>query len=656
MRWSTQFSPVGEFRTWLRANSFNSALAVCGALSFLLVTREAWGAAKTLEDFRYFRALSIDLQGRMPTRAEVAAFEKDDFDTNAWIDAHLQGSAYAERVRRIYMDLMRLEVGNAFQFVQGPNVLRRYPLLGPQGQTIYVYYRRGQRRVRPETDGVFCLDQAETGLQFPANAAATGTPINVAQATLDKYTKKVKPWWLYRDYTAPNPSIKIGMVNIPGFTPNPGLMKEFDGSTTNDVYVCAEEASLLDTGTIYASGRTMKGVGTPPYGRLDFPPLDSSYATKNAGQPIDCNTNGALSFATDCGCGVGLEHCMPGDNPGFDPGAFTLPTRVPLGWDMPFDNVAQNQSAWSRMFWAQEAVHFLDMIVGEDHDFREVLTSKADVINGPLAQFYREIAPASCCGNGIYLGYTQGQQLFDPAKIPTDLLPHDVTTWRKVDDRGSLASGLLTMPVFLTKYGTRRARAHVLWQAFACKDFIAENLQLMPSTEPDLTKRAGCQACHATLEPLAAYFSRIQESSFVWLPQDKFPVDLKQCAAPNNDITKIPGYCSGYYDPAFTSSTQATLRGAYASSANADAGPAGMAAYLTGTSQFETCVAQNVTESFLGRALTPDDQVLQQALAQTLAGNGYRMKALVKALVVSDAYKKANNLSSTAWRTEGGGQ
>ena len=631
---------------------FTRVLALFGVLLF---SGEV-GAKKSLEDFRYFRALSIDLQGRMPTRAEVGAFEKDDFDTNAWVDGHLSGPAYAERVRRIYMDLMRLEVGNAFQFVQGPNVLRRYALLGPQSQTIYVYFRRGQRRVRPETDAVFCLDQAETGLQFPPNTNPTGTAIPIAQATLDKYTKKVRPWWLYRDYMAANPTLRIGTsIQIPGFQPNAGLLQEFDKSQTNDVYVCAEEASTLDTGTIYASGRTTKGVGLPPYGRLDFPPLDASYATKNANQAIDCNTNGALTYSVNCGCGVGLEHCMPGDGPGFDPGAFTLPTRVPLGWDMAFDSVAQNQSAWSRMFWSQEAVHFLDMIVGEDHDFREVLTGHSDVINGPLAQFYREIAPASCCSNGVYLGYTQPQPLFDPKNIPTDLLAHDVTTWRKIDDRGALASGLLTMPVFLTKYGTRRARAHVLWQAFACKDFIAGNLQLQPSTEPDLTKRSGCQSCHATLEPLSAYFSRIQESSFVWLPPDKFPTSLKSCAAPGGDITKIPGYCSAYYDPAFANATDGMLRGAYASVQNADAGPAGIAKYLTQTSQFESCVAQNVSESFLGRALTPDDQVLKQALAVTLANGGYRMKALVKALVVSEAYKKANNLTSTAWRTEGGG-
>jgi len=28
---------------------------------------------------------------------------------------------------------------------------------------------------------------------------------------------------------------------------------------------------------------------------------------------------------------------------------------------------------------------------------------------------------------------------------------------------------------------------------------------------------------HATLEPLAAYFSRIQESTWNYLPKDKFP-------------------------------------------------------------------------------------------------------------------------------------
>src|SRR4051812_18148255 len=70
----------------------------------------------TLDDYRYFRALSIDLAGRMPTRQEVAAFEQSDFDLDAWIDGHLDGDAYAERLTRIYMDVLRLEVNPAVSF------------------------------------------------------------------------------------------------------------------------------------------------------------------------------------------------------------------------------------------------------------------------------------------------------------------------------------------------------------------------------------------------------------------------------------------------------------------------------------------------------------------------------------------------------------
>ena len=154
------------------------------------------------------------------------------------------------------------------------------------------------------------------------------------------------------------------------------------------------------------------------------------------------------------------------------------------------------------------------------------------------------------------------------------------------------------------------------------------------------------------MEPLSAYFTRIQESTWTYLPSGNFPVESMQCAAA--DPTRMTNACTNYYDPAFTTAQASKLRGSYSSEANADAGPSAMAAYLTSTSQFETCVAQNVAASFLGRTLTPDDAVLQQQLADVFAQGGFKMKALVKALVKSDAYKAANNLTSTALR--GGAQ
>ena len=131
-------------------------MAILGALATTFAASDA-NAARTLAEYRYLRTLSIDLQGRMPSRAEVAEFEKDTFSADAWIDARLKEPAYAERVRRIYMDLMRMEIGGSFQFVQGTTSLRRVKVKDPAGVDTYVYYRAGQRRGRAETDGIFCL-------------------------------------------------------------------------------------------------------------------------------------------------------------------------------------------------------------------------------------------------------------------------------------------------------------------------------------------------------------------------------------------------------------------------------------------------------------------------------------------------------------------
>ena len=620
----------------------------------------------------------------MPTRAEVGEFEKDGFDTDAWIEKRLKGPAYAERVRRVYMDLMRMEVGPNFQFVQGTTVLRRVKVKDPSGKDTYVYYRGGQRRTRAETDGVFCLTPDETGLQWPSLVEGipyNGGPKNADATAWSTYTKLVKPWWL----------AGAGA----GFVLADALPKEVDGTPATQIRICAEEAQEPDTAAVTLSPfpPTTACVSTaPPFARLSCPPRDSFLQGKyraaftkdpNAAKTmVACDTATGYGSSSLCGCGKDLVRCMPGAGPGFDNAAFKFPSRVPIGWDAPFDQVDQTQAGWARMFWGQEFVHFLDDILTSDRSFKEVLTGHQSFVNGPLAQFYRDVAPGQCCGNGVYYGYNEPVPLFDPTKIPASVTPFDVNAWTKVPDRGLHASGFLTMPVFLTKYGSRRARAHVLWNAFACKDFIAGNLSLKPSSESDLTKRDGCNTCHATLEPISSYFARVQESTWVYLPPDKFPVtpgkpffdsnpDLKYQGCIRDFRTNAPdggpppisnGACSNYYDPAFTYPAygdagivdgSTTLRGAYASPANADAGPEGFAAYLTSTSQFETCVAENVTSAFLGRTLTSDDETLSSTLAYIFFKGDFHMSDLVRALVKSDAYKAANNLSSTKWR-EGG--
>lgn len=642
-------------------------------LGVLALTTDA-NAERSLADYRYFRSLSIDLQGRMPTRAEIAAFEQDSFDLNGWIDQQLHTAAYADRVRRVYLDLLRLEVGGSFQFVQSETVLRRVSVLGPDGKPTNIYFRLGQRRSRPETDISFCLTQAETGVQFPHFAEPTGTEIPVSQAVLDKYTRVIKPWWLYRDYASQAPTDLYDAIKwqqkTPGFALAAGLVSDDGIDPNTQIRVCAEETELGPMAPITSS----PFAGTcdpkaPPFGRLDCPPKPSAYETKHLGETVDCSTTTGTLLSAQCGCGVGLERCMPGAGSKFENAAFVLPSHHVAGMQA-FDVTEQAQSSWARVFWGGEAEAFLQDIIQNDRDFRQVLTGKQTWVNGPLAQFYKSVAPGQCCGSGVAYGYTRPEPLLDPTKLPADLTPFDVEKWEQVPDRGPHAAGIMTMPVFLTKYGSRRARAHVLWNAFACKDFIAGNVALKPSTEPDLTKRDGCNLCHATLEPLSAYFSRIQESTWTFLPPDKFPtyVDKTQsplaaltnsnCFYDPKTMTTTPSRtCTDYYDPAFTTPTTTTLRGAYSSREHADQGPPALAQYLTSTSQFESCVAQNMATAMLGRTLTADDSALQAQLADQFSkGEGgvtYSMRSLVRALVISEAYKKANNLSSTAWRNGG---
>ncbi len=596
-------------------------------------------AEKTRADYRYFRELSVDLTGRIPTREELTAFESPGFDVDKWIDASLDGPAYAERIRRIYQDLMRMEVNAIYNYLPGPILLRRATITGPDGKPLDVYGRVGQRRTRQETSYKFCLTPAETGLEISLLGPPEGSAQPVSQAALDANTRLVKPWWLYQDYRSANPSSLYGSSWTPpqySFEISASLTTSADMTPTTAIRVCNEEASEGEVGTV---AKRFAG--------------ENGSWNDLAGKPFDCNNMGyAEDQSTDCGCGVGLERCHPVD--GFYNGStFRGPSQWPLGFEQPLAWGSLDPASWQRMWWAQEFNHFFDHIMTEDRDFRELLTARYSVINGPLAQFYRggSTATLGYLGEGGF-GYVDPEPLFDPKTVPAALMPFEVSSWQIAEDRGVHASGFLTMPIFLLKYGTRRARAHLLWNVFACKDFLAENSKLPPSEEVNLTKRPGCQSCHQTLEPLAAYFSRVEESSWLYLPEEHFPVDNPQC---EGDHAKEYS-CSKFYDPAFATPTSSQLGGAYASIEHAKAGPPAFAEALVSSPDFSTCVVKNVAEGFLGRRLTPDDDAYKQTLAKTFADGGFKMKALVRAVVKSDAYRTANDLSATTWREQGGSQ
>lgn len=606
--------------------------------SIALCVAHTTGATRPVADYLYFRALAIDLLGRPPTRDEIAQLERSDFDLDHWIDEHLTGPRYAERLRRIYMDLMRLELPPNIRYEPAAIALHPVKIEGPGGP-VTVYFRLNQRRLPEVLDGTFCFTEDESGLKVGRDGSVAGTPRPIPQTLLDARTVEVKPWWLYADYRRPDPVDRAQpdwAQRFPGYDLDLKQFVDADGRPTTTVRVCKEEAQVAETGHVYASGRIASKATPIPRGRATRPPGDSAFARANRGRAVSCLTELGFENSTECGCGVGLERCLP-----TAPAGFVVPVQAPLGADQPFAFGPQPASLWSQRWWSEEAAHFMDRIFEDDRDVRELLTSRATVINGPLAQFYRFLADGKFGATGADLGYVDPVPLFEPRAVPASLVPEDTSKWVVVPDRGPHAAGLMTMPVFLLKYGSRRARAHVLYNTFLCHDFVAASVTLAPSDQPDLTKRPGCSACHVTLEPMAAYFSRIQENDWTFLPATTFPMSLPRCTAA--DPKQMPGVCRPYYDPDFTDAHHTTLRGAYASPEHAEAGPAGLGAEITSSPEFAGCVVKNVAQSLLGRQLTPDDDEWQDALAKDFVAHGYRMRSLVRAILTSPAYRNISD-------------
>ena len=607
-------------------------------------------AARTLDDYRHFRIASIDLLGRMPAREEIAAFERPDFDLDKWIDGHLRGPAYVERLTRIYMDLLRLEPN--LNFSPAPAQLFRHEVLVADGTKAFVYYRQNQRRDSAAIDGELCFAPDEIGIVVRPNAADIGAaPKPVSKALFEERTVLVHPWWLYRDYRAEHPTQRYlaGWNNPdPEYKPVESLLNDADGKPTITIRVCREEAATFDIGHLYASGRVKPPALDEklPGGRPKPAPLDKPLAAQHKGERVACDTRAGLENAVDCGCGPGLERCIPNDANGGG-NAFYFPNKMPLGPGFPLDLAKQRAERWYPYWWSREAVHFLDDLFDSDRDFRQILVGRQSFVNGPLAQFYRTIQRTNCCGPETSFGMNEElAPLFEPTKAPLDLMPHDVNTWRLVPDRGPHAAGLITTPMFLQKYATARARGAVLYNAFLCKSFVAENAQLTPSTEANLMKRPGCQTCHATLEPLAAYFARVEPSSSVFLPAANFPAVNATCKKDKNG--KLNGNCNALYDVAFADDHGATLRSAYGSIANADAEPAGAGLAITRMPEFSACAVQRVASSFLGRPTSPDDADLLASLEKDFVASGYRMRSLVRGIVRSREYRDANNMTSAS--------
>ncbi len=435
-------------------------LAAAAAASFAPPS----AAAPTLEQYRYFRALSLDLKGRLPTREELAELESPGFDLDDWIERHLDGPGYAERLTRIYLDVCGSSSARQGCSRRPRRSLRRVEVLGPEGKPLYVYYRVSQRRLNPVIDGEFCFSDAESGLRVAAYAPVAGTPARISQRLLGERTALVRPYWLYRDYLSVVPTQRYGdgwkdpdsaYVPLPQLLVEPGRqdadrrgpgLQGRGADRRRRPHLCERHRVAAEGAPPPAGARVRRCARIVMRRR-------TGASRSRAGSAL------APVMSVDCGCGIGLEHCLPADSAGRDPRGFALPAHTPLGIEDPIGSAPHTITGWNKFWWSQEAIHTMNHVFAADRDFREILTGRYTFINGSA----RAVLPVERA-RGVLLA---APVVWDARGRGAPVLAGRGAAGRRAARRlgldvhpsiaGRARRGSPTTPVFLTKYSSRRA-------------------------------------------------------------------------------------------------------------------------------------------------------------------------------------------------------
>ena len=289
---------------------------------------------------------------------------------------------------------------------------------------------------------------------------------------------------------------------------------------------------------------------------------------------------------------------------------------------------------------SQVDIHIREMIL-QDRSYTELLTSDKVYLNGPLVHFFNHQL-----NSAVLLDFQSPP--FDLSLSP-DLAFTNTDTW--VETPGvEGTSGILTLPAYLLRFMSNRARANRFNSAFLCDDFIGPE-EGLPEAEdevymPDLTQRIGCNYCHARLEPMAAYWGRWTESGTSWLDPAIHPAYDPVCAWCGEGNATCAATCKAYYVVDGLSGMELEWLGWLKSyqflndryHPHVEEGPQLIVEKGIASGQVPACVVENGLSGLLGRELLVEDDDLKAELTEVFLSSGLSYRALVRAMVESDAY------------------
>ena len=282
---------------------------------------------------------------------------------------------------------------------------------------------------------------------------------------------------------------------------------------------------------------------------------------------------------------------------------------MPLGPGMPLDDARQSAQRWFPYWWSREAVHFLDDLFDERPRLPRDPHRARDVRERAARAVLRTSSAGTAAGPRRFgmLDETRA------ALRPDERAAGSRAAGRRARGRSSPiavphAAGILTMPMFLEKYASARARGAALYNAFLCKSFSPTTTQLTPSdrTEPD--------GAAGLLAPATRRSSRSRRTSRASSPELRVPAagavsraHTPTCKKDKNGTAERARATRSTTSRSPTTRRDAAERVRLARARRRDAGR-GRRRTSPQMPEFAAVRGARVTSSFLGRPTTPDDE------------------------------------------------
>ncbi len=333
--------------------------------------------------------------------------------------------------------------------------------------------------------------------------------------------------------------------------------------------------------------------------------------------------NPAARIDASCGCGPNGVYCTPSQGR-----LSTLPTRA---------------ERRIREALNEEPLRIVASVIARDEDYYNAYTTRRSFLTGPLSTLFRE-----------QTARMTGLQVTPPADA--SMLPrvgYEDESWHEYV-RGPEHSGVLTTAAFLGRFPTWRARINRVRTALLCRPFEPPAGGLpapddVCNREPNLAHRCGCQHCHSSIEPLAAYWGRWAERSSIYLDPQNFPAYDPNCAQCANTGQFCSARCRAQYVTSVTDGDGSRYAGTLFSALyrspdemnRMEQGPSALIAQSVATGEIQACTVTTVWRRLVGRPMNDDEtrDVLPQ-LVQQFDNSNHNYRSLVRAIVTAPAYRR----------------